>query len=117
MDGSLLFISRFSLSLWSSFAATRDLVFVWRSGDFFHASFVATRILTIPLRVLHLGDDFPSLAAGVVLVCVSGHLELAALFAAPARHELVLIHVIFVEVVARVLNEVRHGAHYIRESE
>ena len=26
------------------------------------------------------------------------------------RHELVLIHVIFVEVVARVLNEMRHGA-------
>ena len=26
------------------------------------------------------------------------------------RHELVLIHVIFVEVVADVLNEMRHGA-------
>ena len=50
MDGSFLFID--SVSLRSSFAATRDLVFVWRSGDFFHAGFVATRILTIPLRVL-----------------------------------------------------------------
>jgi len=115
--GRIVSFYRFSLSLWSSFAATRDLVLVWRSGDFFHASFVATRILTIPLRVLHLGNDFPCLAAGIVLVCVRGHFKLAALFAAPTRHELVLIHVIFVEVVARVLNEMRHGALKIRESE
>merc|ERR1712033_117475 len=79
-----------------SFAATRDFVFVGRSGDFLHASFVATRILTIPLRVLHLGGDFPGLAARVVLVRVIRNFLLTTLLATPARHELVLIHVIFV---------------------
>merc|ERR1719244_244296 len=82
--------------------------FFRRGPRFLHSQFVATRVLSVPLSVLHFGNNLSGLATGVIFVGVSGNFLLGSLFPTSTWHELVLVHVILVVTVVHILRQGRH---------
>jgi len=62
-------------------------------------SLFTTGFCTVLFRVLHLGYDFSRLAARIVMIRVRWRLQFGATLPAFARHELVLLHVVLLQVV------------------
>merc|ERR1719334_1792822 len=79
-----------------------------RSPRLLHSQLVPARVLSVPLRVLHFGDNLSGLATGVVFVSVSGNFLLRSLFPTTTWHELVLVHVVLVIAVVHILRQGRH---------
>jgi len=78
----------------------RKLIFIGgRARLLLRWSFVSASFSAILLCVLHLCDDLPRLAARVVMIRVRRRLQFGATFSAFARHELVLLHVVLLQVI------------------